>query len=76
MINKINIEQEDKALVTTKEKSLGTNFNQDNWILVIRLLPAPYCHNGSLDHLGHGPNLHIIFSVTDPKQDPMNIIVE
>ena len=38
LINKITIEQEDKALVTTKEKSLGTNFNQDNWMLVIWLL--------------------------------------
>jgi len=26
------------VLVTTKEKSLGTNFNQQNWMLVIRLL--------------------------------------
>ena len=25
------------VLVTTKEKSLGTNFNQQNWMLVIRL---------------------------------------
>ena len=24
--------------VTTKEKSLGTNFNQENWMLVIRLM--------------------------------------
>ena len=26
------------VLVTTKEKSLGTDFNQENWMLVIRLL--------------------------------------
>ena len=26
------------VLVTTKEKSLGTNFNQQNWMLVFRLL--------------------------------------
>ena len=70
LINKINIEQEDKALVTTKEKSLGTNFNQENWILVIRLLPAPHCRNGSLDHLGHGPNLHIFFSVQIQNKTP------
>ena len=25
------------VLVTTKEKSLGTNLNQENWMLVIRL---------------------------------------
>ena len=25
------------VLVTTKEKSLGTDFNQENWMLVIRL---------------------------------------
>ena len=25
-------------LVTTKENSLGTNFNQQNWMLVFRLL--------------------------------------
>ena len=25
------------VLVTTKEKSLGTDFNQDNWMSVIRL---------------------------------------
>ena len=25
------------VLATTKEKSLGTNFNQQNWMLVIRL---------------------------------------
>ena len=25
------------VLVTMKEKSLGTNFNQQNWMLVIRL---------------------------------------
>ena len=24
--------------VTTKEKTLGTNFNQENWMLVIRLM--------------------------------------
>ena len=26
------------VLVTTKEKSLGTNFNQENWMLVFRLM--------------------------------------
>ena len=26
------------VLVTTKEKSLGTDFNQENWMLVIRLM--------------------------------------
>ena len=26
------------VLVTTKEKALGTNFNQENWMLVIRLV--------------------------------------
>ena len=26
------------VLVTTKEKSLGTDFNQENWMLVIRLI--------------------------------------
>ena len=29
------------ALVTTKGKSLGTNLNQENWTLVIRLLSDP-----------------------------------
>ena len=28
------------ALVTTKEKSLGTNFNQQNWMLVFWLKSA------------------------------------
>ena len=28
------------VLVTTKEKSLGTNFNQENWMLVIWLKSA------------------------------------
>ena len=36
------------VLVTTKEKSLGTDFNQENWILVIRLLPCKHFHGSAI----------------------------
>ena len=33
------------VLVTTKEKSLGTNFNLENWMLVIRLMNDEWLMN-------------------------------
>jgi hypothetical protein len=41
------------VLLTTKEKSLGPNFNQQNWILVFRLLSlsAKFNFTRSLAHV-------------------------
>jgi hypothetical protein len=39
------------ALAATKEKSLGTNFNQQNWMLVFRLLSLCFIDEFSVVHL-------------------------
>ena len=39
------------VLVTTKEKSLGIDLNQDNWMLVILLLPCKHLHWSAITYV-------------------------
>ena len=54
------------VLVTTKEKSLGTNFNQQNWMLVIRLWSAEHGKNYTPKQICLQIVLNYLFSVYLP----------